>query len=582
MKGTKSIKAFLMLVFLLFCLSGCNTEHSIVGTWKDTEENYTITFDSTGVYTDSKYGFPMEYSLKQGELLYYSAAGDMCYVKPVWGSNGNLYIDISGRYRELEPVAERPSYVFPDVSSVSSAVVASECYTLKSALPLSSELYLAENSMFAYSIRSSEVESADWHATDYEGLRGMMAKSYDQRHLILYYDQGEGMDVLPISEDGSYLGARPLTNDGELFVQKDYHNPLLGIESGYVLDGVVFDTENSTSYTFLPDSTCTKSAQGGDEIRYTYYIDTQGLVTLGSVEGCIQDDYMYYDASENRVYRLAYRRDSWYDFVSSTLATGVQSSNDEGQTATVMSLDYHEHLPIPYVENSNPLYAQVGFVDYEYTCDGAATIRDMQAQLQADDELRREHEAASLEEQKRFLKREQERAKERARVKAELNARMEAAIASENGVISSGNDAWLEDFISQLEQLDGYNPDEVSVSPGVDIGGSEFPVSGPSQPPVTATPTESNDPRVEESESSVPQYDPEFHIDFVCTCVNCHVSSLPVELGADNILLVDASVIAPGTHVNVEGYGMVTTRASGGITSGQTAICYSKSHNAVN
>lgn len=581
MRRIKSL-AVLALSSLALILSGCQADHDLQGHWVEKNGDYAVTFSEDGTYTDNLTGVPLEYLETSDGLTYFTLSGDMCYDTPSWDMMGTLHLYIGGKDRELKASTSEKDHSFPSQKSLMSGRVVSERYTLKSALPISSQLFLMEDNSFAYHLLLDGAEAGDWRTEGYAGVRGLAEKTVDGRRIALYYNDGESVDVLRISPYGAYMATFPLSNDGELLVEKDYHNVSLGVESGYVLDGTVFDESNSTFYTFTTDSICTKTAQGGGEVLYNYYVDTEGLITLGPVEGSFGEDYLYYDAKENRVYRLVYQRDSWYDFITAVGADSTQSSPEEGHGARVSSLNPLEHLAVPYAENSKPEWQELGDVDFAYTLDCVRLIDEFREQLKVDEELRRKHEAELLSAQLRFLKREQERAKEQARVKAEMDARVEAEIASGIQPTKPGDElSWLEELIKQLEQSNGYDQDVSTTSPVVDTEKPGQTTPSFSAPPETATPTEPIDPSNKESEPAVSQFAPEFHIDFVCTCVNCYVSTLPVELNADNVLLVDAAVIAPGTLVSVEGYGMVTVRASGGSTSGQTAVCYSNSHNAV-
>lgn len=214
-------------------------------------------------------------------------------------------------------------------------------------------------------------------------------------------------------------------------------------------------------------------------------------------------------------------------------------------------------------------------------------IRDYLNQLNSDEALRKFYEEQRQSEQTRIRNQIEAETRERDQIKAMMDARVEAEISG--GTTPSGSLitpavpetstdlSWLDAFLASLDNQPSYDQGASSSSPVVNTDGT-LP-SGTSETTAPAIPSSTEE---EATDTDVTQYDPAFYLDFVCTCVNCHVQALPVELDANNVLLVDASVIEPGTYLNVEGYGMVVARASDGYTSGQTAVLYSNSHSAVN
>lgn len=523
---------------------------------------------------DSDYSLLLSYTPQEGNILYYAPAGDSYYAPVQWLRGGKVSLFIGGKQRELSPV-ESTKGMYDWLAEKSFEVKsATEHYTLQSPLDIEADLYLDSDYSFQYSFGVSAP------------IVGKAAMTHDGKTLVLYHSEGTSADVWRMSSGSLYAGASPMKADGELVATKSYHNTHLGQESGYVLDGTVYLDEGAVYFTFTEDSRCVKSVQGGASIEYSYYVDTDGLITLGASGGATHDDYLYYDAEYNCIYRLVFKRDTWFDFVADLGAQLTDSmGNTEGANVSCTGspkVDPYSELAVAYPTENSILYEGLSGIDSSYTEETAEELQELWAKIAADDKARQEYELSLLSEREQLFKRAQALEEAQAQLKALMDARVQVEIESGKVTKPTTNkdDTWLDQILSSIENQGGYDQGASSSGPVVNIGG-EGEVPEPSNAPDPAAPTEPNPPNSGEPETTTPEYNPVFHVDFVCTCVNCYTQSLPVELNADNVLLVDASIIVPGTLVNLEGFGVVTACESGGITSGQTAVCYSKSHNAV-
>lgn len=590
MRVVKRINICLILVCALIGLCSCKgKEHSLVGSWKDVDEDYYVVFNDSGHYHDSIYNLGLQYLDSGDHVSYYTPAGDMIYVEPEWTFRGNLRLYIGGAFRELKSVnATQDMYDWAEQSAFKPKQ-ATVSYTAKSGSGVYSTLYLDDSNRYLYGIT---VPTLYWEGS----MQGLVARSDDSRDYLLYFDEGNRVEMLRSSPYGEYLGALPLAVDGPLIVEKSYNNLALGEQRGYVLDGVLSIPQSGVTYTFTTDDRCVKSTPAGYSIEYTYYIGTEGLVALLPAMGIIETDYMYYDADQNIMYRLVYQRDSWYDFVSELIVEPVAEEKESKpwrlNASIAMPSTRSEHLPVAYSVEDSFLYPLLSDLDMDYTLWGFQCISEVMQQIQADENLRKEYVAQQESAQERLRKQMESDEREWSKVKAIMDARVEAELASGqvsnlSGSLSdlpvysdsSASDdlSWLDAFLASLENKPSYDQDANPSGPVVNTDDAES-----SGTPESATSTAPPSTDTEIPDAEVSQFDPAFYVDFVCTCVNCHVQALPVELNADDILLVDADVIEPGTYLSVEGYGMVVARASGGYTSGQTAVLYSSSHNAVN
>lgn len=590
MRLVKFFIALLLAACMLTVLSSCSSKKSVVGSWKDVQDEYYVVFDDSGSYRDSIYNLSLNYESHGNDLAYYTAAGDMIYISPEWTMRGHLRVYLGDSYRELERVDSISNMFDWSLLPKFKTRNAETGYSLLSAVGVQSDLYLTSDKQFLYQMSSNVVEFSG-------SIQGLYALSDNSRDYMLYYDGGNSLEVLRASPYGLYLGALPLVNDGTVLVEKSYANMALNQERGYRLDGVIKASQGGITYTFTMDSRCVKSASEGDTLQYNYYISTEGLVTLLPLNGILEPDYMYYDAEQNKMYRLVYQRNSWYDYVAE-LSTQIDfETSDSVDWKIPASLttpsDRFAVLPVAYSVESCILSEIMYDLDVLYTIHGAQHIREVLARIQTDEAARKEYEDSIEAEQTRLRKQLEAEQREREKVKALMDARVEAELAG--GVVSdfdtpgystpsttptpSTTDdlSWLDAFLASLETQPSYDQDANSSSPVVNTGGDMHPNT-----PESATSTDPPSTDEGEPDTTVSQYDPAFYVDFVCTCVNCHVQALPVELNADDVLLVDATVIEPGTYLSLEGYGMVVARESGGYTSGQTAVLYSNSHNAVN
>lgn len=569
MRRLRYVLLFVGCLLLLGSLSGCHSEHDLTGVWTDVDDSYSVTFKDNGLYKESTYNLWLQYAEKEGQLLYNDPSGDLVCTVPDWTFRGNLKLYIGGKYREFQRT-ESAFTGFPWDKEVDYDLNATtDHYVLKSALGVDSQFFIAEDASYSL-VFSAETDGGEYVENR---LNGKLATSRDAQTMVLYYDGGESADIVRFSPERLYVGVMPLDVDGVLKCTVDYSNLSLKQERGYLLDGTVLLPESGVSYTFTPDSKCVKNLQGSGSIEYSYYTDMEGLITLGSTEGVLESDYLLYDAEGGQVYRLVYSRDSWYDFVTGLGASplsATSSASDDAKYVAVPASNIAEAIAAHYIPRGNPQYSFIPELDAEYVSLGIKVLSSIRDRIEQEDEAWRAHDADVTSQREQLSTTVQSFVKEQTELKALLDARAFAAIMG--GALTS---------TSTSQSSEGYNQGDAYYDPVVNIDDASSRGEGPSNTTETTTAAVPNDLSSEPSEPPVVQYDPAFHIDFVCTCVNCYVSSLPVEFEADNVLLVDSSVLAPGTNLNVEGYGMVIARASGGRTLGQTAVLYSKNHNAV-
>lgn len=573
----KFVLIFLLLIFLF--TAGCRgEEHDILGTWEDVnDKTFKVVFDVNETYTDSVYGVQLPCTPSEdGALLYNSAAGDVCYAPYSWKWGGNLMVEIGGMRRELRRVSSQN--VTAKYEAINESAIASE-YTLKSQLGVQSVLRVDDKSNAEFELNFGSTDDDVSNA-----VMGKSAISTVSHRLVFYFENGKEFECFNLSESGTYITSLPLKSDGVLQSDVSYSNPSLAQRNGYTLDGTVLYDDGSIYYRFQSDGICIKTSYTGVSLEYNYYVDTEGLITLAAKGALGSYDYMFLDVEDNIIYRLVYQRNSWQDYLSSMLYTESHSS-DASTTECVV-------LPGPTPTSggtaliANPLDNALGYCDLpsyeiEFTSTVLQQIQDIQDSIKEDDIARREYELSLLSEQERLAKQAREIQEERARLQALMDARVQAEIESgRGGTPSSKSPDWWDDFLSQINTPNSYDQDEQVSSPVVNSHAPTGNVGGGSADPSTEPPTPEDVPSVS-PEPTASNNSVSLTVTFVCTCVNCHVQSMPVEVGTDNVLLVDDAIFSPGNLLNIEGYGVVVSRASGGATSGQTAICYSGSHNAV-
>lgn len=374
MRVAKFAVQITLTVCAVLTLSSCSSGRSVVGSWKDVSEDYYVEFTDTNVYRDSQYNLELSYSEDNGNITYYTAAGDVVYVEQQWSNGGHLRTYIGGDYRELKRVDNVQSMYDWSSNERFRTRSAEEHYIVKSAMGVSSDLYLAEGNTYYYTVQAGET------AAPVES-QGLYAMSDNSRDCILYYNNGLSLDLLRVSPYGMYVGAFPMTTDGELAIETSYSNQSLNEARGYLIDGVVSTPNSGVIYTFDKNSKCLKMAPTGSVLSYTYYISTEGLVTLIPSESVLDIDYMYFDAEQNRFYRLVYQRDSWYDYLSELSApvdTAESESRDWTVAASLSALSNRtDALPLVFVEGSAPQYSDVPTLDAGYTdwgCSKSETI----------------------------------------------------------------------------------------------------------------------------------------------------------------------------------------------------------------
>lgn len=569
----------LLCLLSLLSLSACSRAgHDLTGTWEDVEDDsYRVQFTGQDTYKDTLYGITLSCTeLEDNVLLYASPAGDMYFVPVSWTWGGNPVLEIGGMHRELRRVSDSDItavYKDIDVNNLTSE------YTLKSQLGVQSSLRVDDQNNAEFELNFGEPNEDNVNA-----ISGKSAISTVSNLLTFYYEDGSESEEFRLSDSGSYISSLPLSVDGTISAEVSYSNPSLSQENGYTLDGTVFYPDGSIFYKFSSDGICTKEMYTGSSLEYSYYVDTDGLITLAAKGGNGSYDYMYYDHTTNTVYRLVYQRNSWQDYLSSLLYTEVLTEKESSTDYVVMP---PQSKPATDDEPAtNPLDSALGYCnlpvfELESTNKVMQEIQDIQDSIKEDDIARREYELSLLSEQERLIAQAKAVQEERARLQALMDARVQAEIESGRGSPpASKSPDWWDDFLSQIDGSTSYDQDEQVSSPVVNSHTPENTSGGDSTKP-SAWPT---NPITETTASPEPTASNDkvaLTVTFVCTCVNCHVQSMPVEVGADNVLLVDSSIFTPGNLLNIEGYGVVTSRASGGTTSGQTAICYSGSHNAV-
>lgn len=586
MQKLRLIVSIPLALLLMLALSSCGSSKSVVGIWQDVDEEYCVIFSEDGTYTDSEFNLPFQYTVDASQITYYTPAGDLVCSEPQWTMRGHLRVYIGGNYRELKQVKAASNMYNWGQQDKFRTRKSKDSYSVKTALNIESELFI--NDSGEYLFRTTPRAEDNFIET-----QGLVAVSNDSRDFILYSNKGGVVDIMRASPYGMYLGALPMMNDGNLYSEIEYSNQSLGTQRGYLLDGVVALLDSGISYTFTTDSKCRKSLPTGETIPYNYCVSTEGLIALMSTDGILSTDYMYYDVEQGCIYRLVYQRDSWYDYVSQLSSPVKEETRVVKDWSVPSSLaspaDRTKTIPVSYDPALIPQYQSIGQIEVAHSSWSIQQVQQYLQQLQHDETLRKEYEAAKESEQERIRRQMQSEDREREKVQAIMDARVQAEIAG--GVVSpvfpdvsdtpSYNESvddlsWLDSILASLDSQPSYDQDANSSSPVVNTDDN---VS--SETPETATPTPPPSIDEESSGTSVPQFDPAFTVDFVCTCVNCYVQALPVELNANDVLLVDATVIEPGTCLSLEGYGMVVARASGGYTSGQTAVCYSNIHNAV-
>lgn len=287
---------------MIFAISQYRTP-VLEGTWVDKSTGYYVVFNDDGTYVESIYNVPRQYSVSDGTVTMYNAAGQKVTATLTKSYKGRFSIDLNGEVRNLERTQRKP-VLFNWESVVSGTPTVA--YDLMLGLNRDFWLGLYNDNFFVEEYGNSEVFGK--YATTSSGELVLIYSADEDPHFLKKWDRGYVFGLM----------------DSNLFSKTQKTNLLE--DRGLVLQGTAYDVETDTLYQFMIDNTVTRRDSDGSVIGLNYFVDTSGLVTLTDALGMLEDDYLYFDTLSGSMYRYVLELDGWVDYLNTAGGTGGDSS----------------------------------------------------------------------------------------------------------------------------------------------------------------------------------------------------------------------------------------------------------------
>lgn len=576
----KTLSLLLAGVSLLSCLTGCSKDAELVGIWED-DSGYSIEFDSNGTFVESDYGKTLQYTYSNGDLVYTWPDGYTRTTVVTFLDGKGLSLKINGQDRTFYPSKTKVRSSGWQAEQLTGNMDLASKFVLQTSLPVQSELRLLANK--SYSLSWGKELPSDWTLAGENVQLGMYADCGAGEALILYAPDVSCCDLLIESPEGTYLGAMSLT--GSLYnVQADFASPVDW--RGYTMSGTLEEASSGIKYVFSEDNSMRKIASDGTELSYAYFIDREGLVNLYCIDGFLDTDYMWLDVEGKTLYRLAFKRDSWTDYMYTIAKADKLSDSTEGENVAPETAKYTaqdaEQITGDGISLSSLLAEKGDLVSVIYSA-----ISDIEYDEFRTDYLsvsaQTENLAGSLEEQRLLEEQRQEQkdkflaqmaglAEERKQKEQEaadlFGMEMEALGYKYDDV----TDTWY--IPGSVDYYpDGYTPDAENPNAGASSSGDI-----PSNFGGSTTPEET--PIVPGSISNYSSAT----VTFACNCLLCRTEHTPLAEGEDNIVLADTSVWPEGAELLIGSSDNIdVTVADGkGVVKGKNLVVYSTDHAWIN
>lgn len=630
----KHIAAMVILaVMLSLCLCACEKSpvnitgvKELTGVWKDST-GYFISFRDDNTFVEGVYGSPLSYRYDEGEITYTWPDGYVRRTSVKTNLDGSITFEINGQDRTFKESKTSVSYYDWDNAVIGDTAHILRLYTLRSNSGVQSELRLLDNRQYSLTYTTATESIRRWKAVD-EGVRiGLYADGGVGNNFYLYSNSGNHCETMRQSSDGNYLGAYPLITQVASSTSS-YYNPMT--EKGYIIACTAIDNAADMKYTFTENNTVVKQSGDGTSITYSYFIDTDGLITLSCVDAQLPTDYMWLDFSSEMIYRNVYERNSWTDFMHSVRATDSDESvvlTDQGtlevhsnQRIALGVLD--SQLIIPWNNKlallSAPSYFSSSYYDTAVEGERSVFFNNVAS---VDKQLRNIRDSmASQDEWEEYLAYKKDNffnemsAIAQANKEAEEEAARQKELEKQQQQIQgypsynyNGNTTYgvytPGDFQYTYPGLSTNSTVDVSgLDPSTQYSGQEkeesavIPsVSGPApsnfgSQPSTSTNTVQTDATSSTGSSENSMYgtaasvvDPDevtATVSFHCNCDSCYTTSSPVPRVLSGVALVDTTIWSPGTELWIGESKEYKVRAidSLGRTTGTVIQIYSRNH----
>lgn len=413
----KKLYAFLLLVLCGASLAGCHLERDFTGYWKDVDSDYALYVDGDTL-TDNVFGLGTTYQLHDRQLQYIDPSTDVVITELKWDGNNKVSAYANGKFRTFER---------QDGDCFTSTLLSA------GAEPKGDKTIFERKSNVGPEI----ITLYDNGVCTVDRFRSVAACSISDGSVILYYYSDVSTissEVLLSDLENGFVYGYLLENDGKLYIEPKYANVTSEVPSGYTLEGVALYEDLSVTFTFTPDGKCSKKSDTGDVTEYNYSIGADGLITLGEVNGVVQEyDYMYLDTTQGRIYRVVYSSSSWGKYLKQLTdgsgSTSVETDGNYSVSNQPRDLLY-QALQSTYIRNPEYIWGSIGQDDSYYTMYTAASITAELERIAKDDIARREREQALKSEREKFLEQVRQQEEAQRRLRAEMDARVQADIES--------------------------------------------------------------------------------------------------------------------------------------------------------
>lgn len=579
----RAILRCLLLASLLMLLAGCSEitviSHDLTGTWKDTE-GYMVSFDGASKMSESLYGSPLQYQMKGDDLVYSWPDGFIRSTPVSFSLDGTVQFHINGKDRTFRKSKEVIPFFQGGVDTIAKSETMLGKYSLLSNLGMTSTLRLFDNQRFSFMYAPTSAD-VDWSvSSDYVTL-GLYADGGAENYLYLYSDNGSTCQVMRQSPEGDYLAL--LSLGGNLSsVQKTFSSPTDW--RGYSIIGTLYDEQSNITFEFRDDSTAIKYLPDGSPITYAYYVDTEGLITLGCTEGVINKDYLWLDAERGMVYRVVYSKDSWTNYMaqlslqtkqllsSEPLGESISPSKildmdrivERGSKDVYLLCDVDvEYSPMFVYSISHDVnQAMTDFQNVQLQQTQLQSFNSTAQNLQENRNRRKEEFLANMSELAKQRAEEEERKKEvYVPVGGDTNSPSYSGyysnITGENGRYTNSTVTPMQRPNADIDRPSGYIPENwqddeerlKNAGPVQSNFGSSEPVPEESPRSVVDIMAEAgsvvqpiNPPATSESVT----------IRYICNCRSCHQDSFPVAHGSTLLGLCDGDTWTSGSTIAIQ------------------------------
>lgn len=576
---------YLLLLIPLYLLSGCKMStvlsHDITGTWRDAS-GYTVRFAENGEFTESIYGVPLKYKLEDTALVYTWPDGYMRSTRVAFGIDGSIEFNINNSTRRFYSNNDVIQYFQSSPSKIEQGDILRDRYVLKGSSRVKSEIELYDSMRYRMTYRIEE------DTEEVGQIIGLYADSGQGNYLYLYYEDGEKCDRFKESESGTYLATYPM--QGSLFsVEKDFASPT--VWRGYRITAQASDIVTGIQYEFNQDGTMLKYLPDGSRVNYSYFLDTEGLITLNCTDGILPKDIMWVDINAGIIYRVVYERSGWANYLADLTRKTVGTEEtingvsviDAG--SIVPSSSDEVYLLCSPVLLEGKLIDLLAEQDIEKAIDECMILEQQTISIQ---ELASRN-AYLTEERQRKRAEFPEKMGELAKQRQEEEERKKQIVVPVTPSPGTGT-SYYSGYYSEFNGEQGtYTP---AIGSNVQGGITEVEegTSSVTPPigPITANFGDS-DPVTEDEEPSVPNLsaveqgalqgsvvqpiapepsDAEGYVQYICNCRSCHRDDFPVPHGTTMIAFGDASIWSAGSTYAIEESNPLIIRVVDG--SGQT------------